>query len=293
MATEMSDNFRGAALMMASMAGFVINDAFMRAVLGDVPLFQAIFLRGIFLCLFLLVLTWQRGHLRCRPSPRDTARISARAIAELVGTLFFLTALTRMPFANISAVLQFLPLSVTLAAALFLGYPVGWRRVLAILMGFAGVLLIVKPDADGFDLSALLAICAVLAVTIRDIVIRNLSPDIPSAFVALVAATVVTTVCGICAAFGTWVPVTFWQFAFMIAAASVLVVGYIASVAAMRVGDIAFVSPFRYTALVWALAIGILAFKEYPDGLALLGASLIVGMGLFSFYREHRQTRSR
>ena len=287
----MTDNIRGAMLMMASMAGFVFNDGFMRYVLEDLPLFQAVFLRGIFLCTFLALLAQSRGQIRYRPDRANRLRIGLRCLAELIGTFCFLTALMLMPFANISAVMQFLPLSVTLAAAVFLHQPLGWRRVTAILIGFAGVMLIVRPDVGGFSYSAGLMLLTVAVITFRDVITRKLSDDVPSLYVALMTGIVVTVSCGVLSAFTTWTAVSLWHVIYMMVASAILVVGYVCGISAMRVGDIAFVAPFRYTALIWAILIGIVVFDEIPDQLALLGALIVVGTGIYSFYRERRLTQ--
>ncbi len=147
---------RGAALMTGAMASFTVNDAFMKGLGTELPLFQAIFLRGIGVSLFLIALTWAMGQVRLQASRRDWTLMVLRAVSEMGSAWFFITALFHMPFANISAILQSLPLTVTLAGALFLGEAIGWRRMMAILVGFGGVLLIVQPGSEGFDIYAVL-----------------------------------------------------------------------------------------------------------------------------------------
>ncbi len=148
----MSDNTRGALLMTGSMAAFTFNDAFMKSLGEHLPLFQAIFLRGIGTTLFLIALTVWMRQVRLAASRRDWTLMIIRAVSEMGGAWFFITALFHMPFANLSAILQALPLAVTLAGAVFLGESVGWRRMTAILIGFAGVMLIVRrgPKASRY-----------------------------------------------------------------------------------------------------------------------------------------------
>ena len=128
----LTDNTRGALLMMASMAGFTLNDTFMKALSGEMPLFQLIFLRGILTTLAIGAMAWYVGALHLRIPRRDRALITLRMFAEIGSAYFFLTALYNMPLANVSAIMQSLPLVVTLAAALFFGEPLGWRRMTAI-----------------------------------------------------------------------------------------------------------------------------------------------------------------
>lgn len=289
---QASDTIKGALLMMASMAGFVINDGFMKFVLKELPLFQTLFLRGTALTIALLVLAHFRGVLRHPLGGRDRRYIGWRCVAEIGATFGFLTALTLMPFANLSAILQVLPLTVTLSAALFLGAPIGWRRMAAILVGFAGVLIIIRPGMEGFNTGALFALMAVGFVTFRDLASRQLSPGVPSIQVALITSVVLTLVGGLGSMTETWNPVSPHLILLMVCAAAFLVVGYVASVAAMRVGDIAVVTPFRYTSLLFAILIGLLIFGEVPDHFTILGASIIVGMGIFTFYREQKLSRT-
>ncbi len=169
-----SDNMRGAGFMVAAMAGFVVNDALMKIALVDVPLFQAIFLRGVVATALIGLLAWRRGALR-RPAPADMRVLGVRSFAEIGSTICYLTALMHMPIANATAILQAMPLAVTLAAAVFLREPVGWRRWSAILVGFAGVLLIVRPGTEGFDVNALWALAGVCFMTLRDLSTRRLS----------------------------------------------------------------------------------------------------------------------
>ncbi|SIO52515.1 EamA-like transporter family protein [Rhodovulum sp. ES.010] len=125
----LSDNMRGAALMMGSMAAFTFNDACMKALSDAVPFFQALFLRGCGTILLLLILARAMGGLRLRLPRCDWGRIAVRTLAEIGAAFFFITALFNAPIANVTAIIQTTPLSVTLAGAVFLGEPVGWARL--------------------------------------------------------------------------------------------------------------------------------------------------------------------
>lgn len=287
---NMSDNSRGALLMTGSMAAFTFNDAFMKALGEHLPLFQAIFLRGLGVTAFLIGLTLWMGQLRLSASRRDWWLMSIRAVSEMGGAWFFITALFHMPFANLSAILQALPLAVTLAGAVFLKESVGWRRMAAILIGFAGVMLIVRPGADGFTIYALYGLATVACVTVRDLVSRMMSRELPSLMVASVSALGVTLFAATGSAFETWAPVTGIVLLKLLGATVFVFGGYLFSVSAMRVGDLAFVAPFRYTSLLVALVVGALVFGTFPDLLTLIGAGIVVATGLFTLYRE-RVTR--
>jgi len=163
-----------------------------------------------------------------------------------------------------------------------------WRRLLAIAIGFAGVMLIVRPGPDGFSLHSLYALGAVGFVTVRDLAARRLSPATPSITVALAGAALIMAASGIVTLMQGWQPVAAREFGLLSVAALFILVGYLASVMTMRVGEIGFVAPFRYTGLIWALILGWLVFGDWPAPLTLLGAALVVGTGLFTLYRERR-----
>jgi S-adenosylmethionine uptake transporter len=284
----LSDNARGAAFMAVSMAGFALNDGLMKAVMADLPLFQAVFLRGVMATALIAALAATRGAFAQRFPMRDRPVLLMRSLGEIGSTICFLTALFHMPIADATAILQATPLSVTLAAAIFLGAPVGWRRWTAILVGFAGVMLIVRPGGAGFDAAALWAVAAVGFITLRDLSTRFFSPGVPSLLVALVTSGAITLVAGLLSAAGAWVELDPDHWIRLAAAAGFLFVGYLFGVMSMRVGEIAVVSPFRYTVLIWALLIGALAFGQLPDGLTLTGAAIVVATGLYTLWRERR-----
>lgn len=285
------DNLKGAGLMMASMAAFTFNDVCMKALSGQIPLFQAIFLRGLLTCLLIWVVGRRMGAIRLALPRRDWGLIGLRSAAEIGATFFFLTALFHMPIANVTAILQALPLTVALAAALFFREPLGWRRLVAIGVGFGGVMLIVRPGAEGFSIYSLYALAAVGFVTLRDLTARRLSPGVPSITVALITAMVITVAGGLASTMQGWAPVDGRALGLISLAAGFILVGYLASVAVMRVGEIGFIAPFRYTGLIWALLLGFVVFGDWPAPLTLMGAAIVVAMGLFTLYRERQLRR--
>ncbi len=287
-----SPNTRSALLMMGSMAAFTFNDACMKALSDEIPLAQAVFMRGIATGLLLAVLAWRMGGLRFSLSRRDRALIALRTVAEAAAAWFFITALFNMPIANATAILQALPLTVTLAGALFLREPIGWRRLLAILIGLVGVLLIVQPGAEGFTVYSVYAVLAVLTVTVRDLAARRLSAEVPSMLVALVASLGVTVSFGAVSVLDSWVAPSPLAWAQLGGAAVFVIGGYVFSVMTMRLGDIAAVTPFRYTSLLWALLLGLVVFGEWPDRLTLTGAAIVVATGVFTLMREARVRRA-
>ncbi len=284
----LSDNMRGALLMMASMAAFVFNDACMKALSDEIPMFQALFLRGLATVVMLVIVARWIGPLNFRMSRHDWMLAIVRSLSEIGAAYFFITALFNMPIANVTAILQALPLTVTLAGALLFGEKVGWRRMLAILVGFVGVMVIVRPGADGFNIYAIYALIAVAFVTVRDMCARRLSPGVSSVTIALIGGIGIVVFAGFGSLGVEWVSFS-PKAALQLSGATVFIIGgYLFSVMTMRVGDISFIAPFRYTSLLWALLLGLVIFGDWPDMITMMGITIVVAMGAFTFYRERR-----
>ena len=272
--------------MSASMAGFVMNDALMKSLSEDVPLFQAIFVRGLFATSVIVLLAWRSGALRFRPVAKDRRLIGLRMLSEALTTCFFLTALFNMPIANAVAIIQAASLGVPLCAALFLGDRVGWRRYLAIGIGFCGVLMIVRPGGEGFNIYSVSALAAVSSIVLRDLVTRQISREVPGLRVTVMTSVTITALGAVGTLIVGHTTLSVPIIVTLAASSGFLLVGYYAGVEAMRVGEIGAVSPFRYTNLLWALILGLLVFGDLPDLLTMLGAAIIVISGLYTLHRE-------
>lgn len=285
---QFSDNARGVAIMCAAMAAFVLNDTAVKAVTETVPLFQVIAVRGALSVAGLLLVGWWARSLQWRMPRRDTSLVILRMAAEVAASLLFLIALVNMPLANLSAIMQFLPLAVTLAAAVVFRQHIGWRRMTAILIGLAGVLLIIRPGPEGFDIWALMGLASVGFVVVRDLASSRISPAVSSVTVSIWSAVAVMVIGCAGAVVDGWQPIAARDMGLIGFAAFFLVIGYICAVGSMRVGDIAVAAPFRYTALLWAIALGWILFDTLPDGWTLVGAGLVIGTGIYTFWREGR-----
>lgn len=284
----LSDNMRGAFLMMGSMAAFTLNDACMKLVLGDLALFQAIFLRGLATIAVLVILSRWMGGLKFRMPAKDWALVLTRSASEIGATYFFINALFHMPIANVTAILQVLPLTVTLSSAMLFGDKLGWRRLLAIMVGFAGVMIIVRDGLSGLNTYALYALVAVGFVTVRDLCARRLSDEVSSVTIALISSIAVVVFAGIMTQGEVWSAVSGKSVALLAGAALFILFGYLFSIMTMRVGEISFIAPFRYTSLLWALLLGFVVFGDWPDYLTMLGIVIVVVTGAFTFYRERK-----
>lgn len=281
-----SPNMQGAALMTASMTSFTVNDAFFKLLGDHLPFFQILFLRSVGVTVLIVLLAHRLGSLHMPATARDRWLILLRTVAEIAAAYCFLTALIHLPIANVTAIIQALPLTITLGAALVLGESVGWRRMTAIGIGLLGVLLILRPGGDGFDEYSIYAVLAVFGVTVRDLVVRQISSDVPSLTVALAAAIGVLAFSSVGAVFSDWSPMAGRDILWLLGSMIFILGGYLFSVMAMRFGDVAFVAPFRYSSLLVALVLGLVVFGDWPDGPTLIGAAIVVVTGLFTLWRE-------
>ena len=288
------DNVRGSGLMVASMAGFALEDMLIKQMAVALPMGQVILLIGLGGVLNFGLLTRRRGQRVWSPA-LFTAPVMLRNLGEMIATAGFVAAIVLTTLSSASAILQATPLAVTLGAALFLGEPVGWRRWTAITVGFLGVMLVLRPGLEGFTPASLFAVMAVAGLALRDLSVRRIPLDVTSAQLSVWGfATVIPTgalmmlLMGEAPAMPGAADLARLGAAFVVGG-----LGYYAIVAATRTGDVAVVVPFRYTRLVFAMALGALAFGERPDAMTLAGAGLIVGAGLYTIWRESRvHTRS-
>ncbi|MFU8880884.1 MAG: DMT family transporter [Rhodobacterales bacterium] len=286
------ENLRGSLLMTAAMLGFAIEDMFIKMLTATVPLGMVLALLGAGGAMVFTTLALLRGD-RLISADLLARSVLIRNLGELIGTVGFITAIALTPLSSASAILQATPLVVTLGAALFLGEQVGWRRWSAILAGFAGVLLIIRPGLDAFEPFSLFAVMGVIGLALRDLATRTVPRAITSLQLSAYAfAITVPAGFGILAFTGDSVRMPTAGEGLLLAAAMLCaVLAYSAIVAAMRMGDVAVITPFRYSRLVFALIFGVAFFGESPDVATLTGSALIVASGIYTFWREARLRR--
>lgn len=288
---SLSPNLQGSLYMAVAMAAFTMNDAITKVLTAEMNFGQVMLVRGCFAIVLIAALVWRRGAFR-PIRVLFIPPVAVRIACEVFGTIGFLTAITHLPLANASAIFQVQPLAVTLGAALFLAEPVGWRRWMAIAAGFIGVLIIVRPGIEGFNVFALASLASVVFSAARDLATKRIPNEIPSLFITLLTTLTVTATGGaLLVPLGGWSPLTGHSVALMALAAVLLLTGYQCVIMSMRTGDISAIAPFRYTALIWAMLLGYLIFSDVPDTAMIVGASVIVASGLYAFYRERIRDR--
>lgn len=289
----LSKNTEGALYMAVAMAAFSCSDALSKSVISMMNAGEIMLLRGVLTSVIVYLMARRMGALR---SFRVIAQpmILLRVTCEALAAVTYITALGMMPIANASAIIQALPLAVTLGAALFLKEPVGWRRWSAIIVGFMGVLVIVRPGPDGFTPAALIVIASVFITAARDLATRCVDKSVPSLMVTVCTAIGVSLIGGaMIVPLGGWQPVTSNALLHLALASVMVLAGYQTAILAMRTGDIAFVAPMRYLSLIFAGLLGLVFFGETPNRWTIFGAAIVIASGLYTFYRESRRKTAR
>tara|TARA_B100000900_G_C20519014_1_gene691355 strand:+ start:131 stop:1015 length:885 start_codon:yes stop_codon:yes gene_type:complete len=283
----MSENFRGALIMTICMGAFVLNDAFVRLAGESLPLAQVLFIRGLITTVTLAAFAFYGGVFTLRVSKMDKWRIFFRSVTEALTAYFFLSAVMNMPFANVTAILQILPMTVTLAGAFVFREKVGIFRVSLILVGFLGAILIINPSASGFNLYAIYALISVILITTRDLITRKLSTEVPTLLPTVAASTGVLLFSVILLTNTPFQPLNTQNSLYIILAAFFIIFGYYTAVLVMRSGEISFISSFRYSAILFALILGYFFFNERPDKSALVGIVIIMVSGILLMIRNN------
>tara|TARA_B110000093_G_scaffold180918_1_gene223894 strand:- start:33 stop:890 length:858 start_codon:yes stop_codon:yes gene_type:complete len=271
------------------MTYFAVNDAMIKALGGVLPMFQTVALRGGVVLLLLGLVAVRSGWNVYNLGNRDKWILVSRAVAEVGAAFFIVTALFNMKLANMNAILQILPLTIPSSAYMFLGEPLGWRRITAIIIGFLGMLLIIKPRGEDFNIYSIFCLAAVVCVTIRDLTARSLGIKISSQEISFFAALGVFVV-GSCAAFSEpWEGVSLTSWILLSGSANAIFFGYIVSVLAIQIGEVSFTAQFRYFGLIVTLVLGYIFFGEWPDVWSLTGSAVIVFTGVFMFFRQRQK----
>ena len=276
---------RAGLYMVIAMACFIINDTCIKAIGTSLPIGEIIGIRGVLSVLVIAFICIQQGVLDSVPS-LFTPNVVVRSLLDVAGTFMFLTALVHMPIANLTAILQSVPLAVVLVSVIFLKETVGLRRTAAILAGFIGVLLIVRPLPSTFTIYEFLALGIVFILAFRDLITKRIPAHIPTFIIALANACFVALGGIVFGIYQGFQKVELWQFGLLCAAAILLASGYMFMVATLRLGDLSATAPFRYSNVLFAIILGMVVFSEFPDGLSYAGMGLIIAAGIYAAHRE-------
>ena len=277
--------------MSAGMVCFVLNDTLVKFVSDGLPASQLIFLRGVLAVLGLLLLVYatdRRQFSRAGLLHMVDKWVVLRSMLDGVASLVYLSALFHMPLGNATAINMSTPLLIALLSGLLMGVHVSARNWLIIGLGFVGVLMVVQPQADGFNAWAWVALAGTVLHALRDLSVRFIAPEVPSMVITVGTALAATVLSGVWSIFTPWQAVSATHWGMMAAAAVFLSCGYFFLIKATRMADMSVVAPFRYIGLLTAVLAGYVIWGDLPNPLAWCGMLLLVGAGILML-RLHRQ----
>ena len=292
-ANQHAANVRGIGLIILAMGAFCLNDTLTKATSRELPMGEIIAIRGVFAtALMVPIVALKFGFTtitRIYSKP-----MLVRNACEVITVLLFLAALFRLPVANVTAILQALPLTMTAAAALLLKEQVGWRRWSAAAVGLVGVLLIIRPGSAEFSWWYISAVVAVIFITIRDLSTRFIAPSTPTFVITFLTAFVVMWSGFALGTTESWIMPSDAALIRLAAAAVLVLIGYYALIECWRGTEISVVVPFRYSVVLWAMAFGYFILGEVPSVWAIAGSAIVAAAGLYTFHRENvvRSTQS-
>jgi len=278
--------FRGSLLMVLAMAAFALEDMFIKSASQSLPVGQILIIFGLGGMILFMIMARAQGQRMVHPAI-CTRPMVLRSVAEVTGRLCYTLAIALTPLSSASAILQATPLVVAAGAVVFFGEQVGWRRWVAIAVGFCGVLLVLRPGVSGFEPASIFAVIGTLGFAGRDLATRAAPPSMSNNQLGIYGFAMLIVAGAVALGWtggASWPSQLVWG---QLAAATVIgVIAYNALTGAMRSGEISVVAPFRYTRLVFAMVLGVLVFGERPDIWTLVGSVVIVGSGLFTVLRE-------
>ena len=277
---------KGIILMCAGVFLLSMNDALAKSLADHYSVFQILFIRNALalpIAIGIAVRMGGRGALR---SFRPAAHLM-RGIFWLGAAFLFITSLRFLALAEATALVFAAPMVITALSALFLAEQVGWRRWSAVAVGFIGVLVVVRPGSDTFQLASLMAVGTAFLYAVLMLGARWVDPreSVWTLMVYLVGVGALLS--GIITLF-TWVPIRGQDLWLFVAIAACGTGGMTMMTQAFRFAPAAVVAPFDYSALLWATLLGFLVWGDKPDLATYIGAAIIIASGLYIVFREHR-----
>ena len=278
----------GIACMVAGSALLTLNDGTVKWLSAEYPIGEIMALRGLFVFLPIALIARRRGGLRALEI-RNLGAQGARAALTMLSTVFYLTALAVMPIADTIALTFAGPLFLTMLVSPLLGERVGWRRWTAVVVGFMGVVVMVRPGSDSLQAMALLPICAALMGAIRDIITRRITSHAvraESSVAILCFTTLVVILAGLFTLPFGWRLPSPVDFGLLALSGCLIGSAHYLLIEAFRLAEAGLIAPFKYISIVWAVIFGYLVWGDVPDRWIVSGAILVIGSGLYIFHRE-------
>jgi len=289
-------NIRGSIFMTLAMLAFTLEDFTLKKATEFIPLSQLLIICGILGSIFFISCSrYTREPIFYKDSFNKT--LIVRSIFEIMGRIFYALAIAFMPITNAASILQATPLVVVLGAVIFLNEKVGWRRWTAILTGFIGVLMIIQPGTNGFTIFSIFAVLGMIGFAGRDLATRmspvgmsNYQLGSFGFYMVIIAGIILSVFNYIFFPEKTiWETISFDAWIFVFANAIAGVSAYFCLTIAMRIGDVSFVTPFRYVRVLFAMFFGVVILGEQPNALVIIGSIIIVLSGIYIIMRRNQK----
>lgn len=282
---RLSAPMKGVLCMIVGGLFITLNDALLKWMVGDYSVGQIMFVRGLFVFFPISLLVWRAGGISTLRVTRARTHV-VRALLVIAGTFLYITGLRYLPLADAVTIAFAGPLFITALAAPILGEIIRWRRWLAVIVGFIGILVIVRPGGNIAQMAALLPLAASLTGAFRDILTRYMSANETS------VSMLFYTTLGVTLAGGATIIVSGWQSmelkdVALLALSGILMSGaHFLMIETYRFAEAAFLAPFKYVSMIWAVLLGYLVWGDYPDQWTLFGAIIVISSGLYIIHRE-------
>ena len=285
----MSNSLKGILCLITAGAILAFTDGLSKFLTDGYPPGQILFFRSVFVFIPIAIMVWCKGGFRTVLIVDRRGQLM-RGLFAVITSFLFMIAIKHMPLADITAIMFATPIIMTALAPYFLGEEVGWRRWTAVIIGFSGILLMIRPSGEALFWPALLALAATFFNSFRDLATRHLSRT-EDANGIMICTTACVMLGGFGSLFFAWRAPDLEGLALFALTGVLQGIGQYFLVVAFLFGEAVVVAPFRYFALIWATLYGYLMFGDIPGLDTLSGAAIVVGSGLFIFYREARKSR--
>ena len=275
--------------MISCMFFFSINDAIIKYILkiyNDTTILgEVIFIRGIFSTIILGLYLYYKKKLDFEVV--TSKYLHARGFVESIAAVFFFLGLMYLPFGELYSLLNLAPILITASGAFILGEKVGWRRWTAVILGFVGVMIVIKPHDLQFGYAFIYPLISAIFIAQRDTITRKYLEKFDSLQVVFITSLSVT----IFFSFGmllNFKPINLEIFIFIFLSAIFVTAGYYFSVLTIKVANISTTSPFRYTIIIFGIILGYFIFNETPSINMIFGSILIISSGIFIIFRQKK-----
>lgn len=285
--TPGSNTIRGIFSMILGGAALTMSDAATKWLTASLPIGEILFVRALFVTAAIGLILWRCGRIQDLRVV-NIPSMGLRSFLAVCSTFLVVTSLSKLPLNEVIAILFVGPLFIALLAGPLLRERVGLQRWLAVLIGFGGMLIIVRPGSQAFQIAAFIPICAALVAAFRDIVTRKISANEKSSAI-LFYSTLALSLIGLATFPFGWKPMTLNDIGIAIMAGTFFGLGHYFIIEGYRYAEASIIAPYRYLNLIWAVILGYLLWNEIPSAWVLLGTPFVVGSGLYILYDEHKK----